>query len=32
MSVTSRIIVVDLLSGVIPVTLVTGIVILHAEE
>ncbi|GAA5948325.1 hypothetical protein JCM10213_000091 [Rhodosporidiobolus nylandii] len=31
-SVTSRILIVDMLKGVIPVNLITGLVVLHAEE
>lgn len=31
-SVTSRILIVDMLKGVIPVELITGLVVLHAEE
>lgn len=31
-SVTSRILIVDMLKGRIPVELITGLVVLHAEE
>lgn len=31
-SVTSRILIVDMLKGTIPVSLITGLVVLHAEE